>query len=663
MGRLEDLPIRSKLVVLLAAPTAVLVCLGLVGVGSGTLRALTIQRVAQSAGITVHLTALAHELQVERALAAARTASGGREGTDALIAQQAVVDEHVATLDRELEARRTSGGYAAARDAVDAANLERLPEVRDIAGAARETLDTVDLYTPSIQALLSGTVDVAAGSGDDTLVRHAAAAVALSHAKEDAALQQVIVSAAARPGRLSAEQLRRLVALSGTEATWIDQFRVFAAPRQLGRYHETVAGELVGDVVRLRQDAVAGGTGRLTVPPEEWVEASTDKLDRLRQVEVQVAAQVGEAGRALSGTATRQVVAGSAALLAVLLVTIGVSLWLARSMTRSLGLLTRSATEVADRQLPEMVERMRRAEPLDADAELVPARATTKDEIGQVAAAFNTVQETAVRIAAEQAAVRRSVSDIVLNLARRSQSLIDRLLEGISDLERGEADPHTRGKLSYLDHLATLMRRTAENLIVFSGSDQPTPRQTSHVVLLPDILDAVQAEVEDVRRVQVVAADSVAVAGRVASGLTHLLAELIDNATTFSPPDTVVSVAGQRLGRGYVIEVEDQGIGMSAEELEAVNRRLDSPPVWGFSTGQRLGLHVVGRLAQRFGIKVQLRHSAYGGLAALVLLPAGLVDPEPPASRALPATIAPHGAPHGLPHTPGSSWDEDTWPR
>ena len=258
-----------------------------------------------------------------------------------------------------------------------------------------------------------------------------------------------------------------------------------------------------------------------------------------------------------------------------------------------------------------------------------PIGINSKDEIGQVAQAVDDIQQVAVRLATEQAGLRRSIGDMFTNLARRSQTLIDRQLELIDDLERNETDPETLEHLFRLDHLATRMRRNAEDLIVLSGADPG--RHWVQPMTVVDVVRAAAAEVEEYQRVELLPLADLEVAGHVAVDVIHLLAELIENATAFSPPNTKVQIAGQAVPHGYVIEVEDRGLGMSDEELILANERLANPPEIDFALSRVLGLYVVGRLSQRYGIKVQLRHSWYGGVTALALLPNSmLVWPKVP---------------------------------
>jgi PAS domain S-box-containing protein len=228
-----------------------------------------------------------------------------------------------------------------------------------------------------------------------------------------------------------------------------------------------------------------------------------------------------------------------------------------------------------------------------------------------------------IRDVTEQAALRKSIGELYHNLARRSQGLVDLQLELIGELEQGEANPDRLEELARIDHLATRMRRNAENLIVLSGVEQH--RRWSEPVPLRDVVEAALAELKEYSRVQVGPVHDLRLSGQAASDVAHLLAELIENATSFSPPTTKVQVSGDPVGTGYVLEIEDRGIGMSDAELIEANRRLAMPLAADSAVSRMMGFHVVGRLASRYGIKVQLRHSWYDGVAALVLLPAVLL--------------------------------------
>jgi PAS domain S-box-containing protein len=262
-----------------------------------------------------------------------------------------------------------------------------------------------------------------------------------------------------------------------------------------------------------------------------------------------------------------------------------------------------------------------------------------------------------IRDVTEQAALRKSIGDLLHNLARRSQGLVDRQLELIDELERHEVDPDRLDELFRMDHLATRMRRNVENLIVLSGVDQR--RRWSESVPLRDVVEAAVAEVEDYSRVQITGIHDLTLAGQAASDVAHLLAELVENATSFSSPTTMVKVSGGPTGNGYVLEIEDHGIGMSDADLAEANRRLAEPLAADIAVSRMMGFHVVGRLAARHGIRVQLRDRWFGGVAALVLLPAALLGSageHPAMAPPVPAGVM--ASPEPLPptKTTASGW-------
>ena len=281
--------------------------------------------------------------------------------------------------------------------------------------------------------------------------------------------------------------------------------------------------------------------------------------------------------------------------------------------------LEQAARDVAERKLPSVVDRLHRGEPVDLDVETRPIEVGAAGEIGRLAAALTAVQRVAVSVAVDQAALRQSASETYVNMARRSQSLVDRQLALIDELERYEAGAVRLEQLFKLDHVATRMRRNAEGLIVLSGSEPG--HRWNEAVPLTALLRAAVSEIEDDTRVRALPIPPIAVVGYAGVDVAHLLAELIENAASFSPPQTAVLVAGEVVSSGYLIEIEDRGIGLSDAELLAGNQRLGNSPVADVTVSRMLGFYVVGRLAQRHGIKVQLRHSPYGGITARVLLP------------------------------------------
>ena len=273
--------------------------------------------------------------------------------------------------------------------------------------------------------------------------------------------------------------------------------------------------------------------------------------------------------------------------------------------------------------LPSIVRRIGDGELVDVDSEMT-LLAYGADEIGQVADAFNTAQRTAVVAAAAEARTRGGINKVFLDIAHRSQLVVHRQLELLDVAEAKQGDPEHLELLFQLDHLATRARRNAENLLVLGGGQ--AGRRWRHPAALEDVVRSAVSETEHYARVSTVRLPDVRVQGSAVGDLIHLLAELVDNATAFSPPDSTVTVNGNLVGKGVVVAVEDQGLGIEHGERERLNETLRHPPdfqVMALSGQRHLGLFVIGQLAQRHGITVTLLESAYGGTKAIVLIPGG----------------------------------------
>jgi signal transduction histidine kinase len=318
------------------------------------------------------------------------------------------------------------------------------------------------------------------------------------------------------------------------------------------------------------------------------------------------------------------IVAASVGLLAVIL-SIVFSLLMGRRLLRRLTGLRQAALDLAHDRLPSVMARLRAGETVDVDVES-PSAAPGVDEIDQVQQAFTVVHRTAVQAAVEEASLRRGISDVFRNLARRNQALLHRQLGLLDGMERRADEPEQLEDLFRIDHLTTRMRRHAEGLIILSG-DSPG-RSWSQPVPFIDVLRAAVAEVEDYTRIQVEVRTKAALAGHAVADVVHMLAELLENATVFSPPGTLVRVQGELVGRGFAVEVEDRGLGLTEERLAEINRDLAEVPAFDLAGSDRLGLFITGRLAHRHDIKVTLRSSPYGGTTAIVIIPMSLVVPD-----------------------------------
>jgi signal transduction histidine kinase len=286
---------------------------------------------------------------------------------------------------------------------------------------------------------------------------------------------------------------------------------------------------------------------------------------------------------------------------------------------------------MASQRLPNVIERLRAGDAVDVAAESPPLAIGKITEVARVAEAFSAVQRTAVDAAVSQSNLRKAINKVFLNLSLRNQSLLHRQLGMLDTMERATSDPGALDELFRLDHLTTRMRRHAENLIILSGAT-PGRRWRDPVPVL-DVLSAATAEVEDYVRVDVISAPPHSVAGIAGNDVVHLLAELVENATSFSPPNSRVEVKAAAVGSGVAVEIEDRGLGITAEERAEINARLARPPEFDLTESDQLGLFVVGQLAGRHGIRVSLRESAFGGTTAIVLLPHAILVTADEAAR------------------------------
>ena len=353
-----------------------------------------------------------------------------------------------------------------------------------------------------------------------------------------------------------------------------------------------------------------------------------------RNVANQLTTAITSRASTLRSQATTELLVTSLVTLLLLLLVLLVSTTVARSLIRPLRKLRTDALDVAGHRLPEMVRRLSQSEGTDEGVEIEPIGVTSTDEIGEVARAFDQVHREAVRLAADEAMLRGNLNAMFINLSRRSQSLIERQLSLIDSLEQSEQDPGRLSSLFRLDHLATRMRRNSENLLVLAGHE--VTRRWSQPVPLVDVLRAAISEIEQYERVVLNVQPGIVVVGQAVNDAVHLVAEIVENATTFSPEDTQVYVSGQPLSSGGVLlDITDNGVGISDQEMSHANWRLDNPPVVDVAVSRRMGLFVVGRLAARHGVRVRLRHAQAGGLTALIWLPDTVAAPEvaPPLGR------------------------------
>ncbi|MBB5130887.1 signal transduction histidine kinase [Thermocatellispora tengchongensis] len=533
--------------------------------------------------------------------------------------------------------------------------LDRLPQIRTaIDEGTSDRLTALTDYNEILDQVFR-VYDQLSAVPDLSIFQQAAAMQAMGNAYEYIARENALISGALIDRRLTpGERIafteyvsnRRLLHARGLSALDAELRR----PYENVLYSSTF--KQFADLERQIITETDAANGRLDADAERWRAAAQSvsvSLDRLGASSSAILTD--RATSIATGILVRIAIAGGVGLIAVV-ASIIISVRFGRRLARELAGLRRTAMDLANVHLPSVVERLRRAEPVDIEAEAPPIKATGSIEIRDVAQAFASVQRTAIQAAVGQAELRRGVSQVFVNLARRKQTLLHKQFTLLDGMQRRTEDPDTLEDLFRLDHLTTRMRRHAEGLIILSGA--VPGRAWRRPVPVIDVLRAAVSEVEDYTRVTVLPAPAAAVIGSAVADVTHLLAELIENATLFSPPGSTVTVRGDTVANGFAVEVEDRGLGLHPEEYAAINARLAEPPEFDLADSDRLGLFVVGRLAARHGIRVMLRASPYGGTTAIVLLPRTLVaDLDNPVAG--PAAIAagpgpaqgpgPHGGP------------------
>ncbi|MFD0026459.1 nitrate- and nitrite sensing domain-containing protein [Streptomyces sp. NPDC058382] len=668
---LRNWRISTRLVSLLALPVVAATTLGGLRINDSMNDIQQLEHMQLLTKMTKQATSLAQALQEERDRSAGPLSNG------------VPADDFKVTEPRKKTDRAKKAFFNATNDIGDTEGDEALESIhssvqqiaaqlggiRDIRKQAfakgTPSLQTVDAYSQLITSLLSLSQDMAQATSSPEMIKRTRALAAFSSAKEYASVQRAIIAAALPGGNDKQPELDSNDRQFGLAALRKEEL----ARRSFELIYTTTgnnADELTASLdegnpeikaadtyAKKVLDSPSSMTGTARRSYLDWYDQDSNKIQAMKQIEETLLSDMEGKARELRDESQREAVISGALILLVLGVSLVGAFVVARSMIRSLRRLQDTATRVAQDRLPELVKQLSEADPQDVDTSVESVGVHSRDEIGKVAAAFDDVHREAVRLAAEQALLRGNVNAMFTNLSRRSQGLIQRQLSLISELESREADPDQLSSLFKLDHLATRMRRNGENLLVLAG-EEPGRRWTRPVPLV-DVLRAAASEVEQYERIELAAVPATEVAGRVVNDLVHLLAELLENATSFSSPQTKVRVTGHALPDGRVlVEIHDTGIGLSPEDLAAINERLASPPTVDVSVSRRMGLFVVGRLSLRHGIRIQLRPSDSGGTTALVMLPVDVahggkmpVPKQAPGQQSAPGGLLAGGAPTG----------------
>ncbi|TDB73313.1 sensor histidine kinase [Micromonospora sp. KC723] len=628
LPRLRDVRIRSKLALILVVPLAAVIALAtirLVSTGEGAVDAT---RIRSMTALSADVSALTQNLHKERMAAAVYLANP----------QQRVDDYNLRV--RATDERITE--YRAERDRVGDVPSDvqdRLTVIDEhletLNGTRQEVLDRRQMPVASatlrygiiLTDLVAYGDALAQLPGQDSLADARRAVAAFSRAKAAVAEEEAVAYTALSGGQVDEEQFSAFVTTLTGQQEALGAFSLAAAPDQRALVEGTVSGDAVGLADRVAAD-ITRSVGQQPLVSAADAAASIGAVnDLMRWAEIRLQDRLLDRAEEARSDVIRQAVVESVLVLLTLAIAVSLAVVLARSLNHSLRRLREGALSVANHDLPDAVKRLQNMGSVgDGGVEEIvrqvrdPIRLENRDEVGQVALAFNVVHREAVRVAAEQAALRTSVSAMFLNLARRSQTLVDRMIGELDAIERGEEDPKRLAQLFELDHLATRMRRNDENLLVLAGADSAVPRRDD--ALLVDVLRAAQSEVELYNRIEFGTVDTdVSVAAHAVNDVVRLVAELLDNATRFSPPTTTVVADGRRIRDYVLIQIEDRGLGLNEEQLDSLNRRLAAPPSVDVAAFRLMGLAVVSRLASRYGIRVELRRNVEGGTVAQITLP------------------------------------------
>ncbi|MGW1600840.1 sensor histidine kinase, partial [Streptomyces eurythermus] len=543
-----------------------------------------------------------------------------------------------AATDRSIDDLRRNAEDQDTRDDLEADDRDHLAAVLDSLDgldSLRHSVEERSLTRAQAFGLYNRLVDPCyallaslVGIDDVEVEKQARALVNLTRARELLAREDALLGSSLVVGRLTRDETRQISDLVAQRTLLYDISLPLLPAAERARYERFWKNAATAPLRGAERTVVAmdSGTPR-GVTAKSWDSAAATVLDELGTLDDQASDRYQARMRPVAvGVIAQAAVVGLLGLIA-LLVSIVLSIRIGRALIRDLRQLRLEAHEASGVRLPSVMRRLSAGEQVDVETE-VPRLEYDKNEIGEVGQALNTLQRAAVEAAVKQAELRAGVSEVFVNLARRSQVLLHKQLTLLDSMERRTEDTDELADLFRLDHLTTRMRRHAEGLVILSGA--APSRQWRRPVQLMDVVRAAVAEVEDYERIEVRRLPRVAVTGPAVADLTHLVAELLENATVFSPPHTAVQVVGERVANGFTLEIHDRGLGMTAEALLDANLRLAETPEFELSDTDRLGLFVVSRLAQRQNVRVSLQPSPYGGTTAVVFIPDALLTEDVP---------------------------------
>ncbi|MGN9805019.1 nitrate- and nitrite sensing domain-containing protein [Micromonospora sp. L32] len=636
--RLRDWRMRTKLATVLVIPSVAFLVLAGVQTAALVGQTTALSDFARQVGIGRQIATVVDRLQQERDRSAGELAELRRAGSEAdrdaavsaLRPLQAATDQAVSELRGAAQplADADASWRVAYGEALEA--YDQVVYIRAAVPPAVLNSDTIlSNYHRAIEALLNLLAEPSPGEQQPVLTDAVLRYVQLARVKELSSRIRGQLYAAARAGRYDLDDQVTLTDLRAQQLAALGAFRVAATNDQVRLYDRTSVDPAFVAAMKLEEKSLPTGGARAEVlPAPQWWAASEQRQELLRQLEARVLDDAVTRADTVSGDRLRTTLLVVGGIVVVLGLAVLLALLIGRSIANSMQRLRGQALRIAQVELPDALDRLRSVQGGVPTIDVPPPVVRSSDEIGELAEAFVAVHRSAVSVAVEQAETRRTVNAMFVNLARRSQVLVERQLELLDDLEREEADPDQLENLFKLDHLAARMRRNDESLLVLAGTE--STRRWNRPVGLGAVLLAASAEIEQYQRVRRESVADLYVVGHAVGELVHLLAELLENATAFSRPDTVVRVGARAEGGGAVVEIVDQGLGMSPAALEQANIVLASPPAADVAASERMGLFVVSHLAARHGIRVRLSGGAQG-LLARIELPTALLAAAPPA--------------------------------
>ena len=639
---LDDLKIRNKLILLVAIPIVVLIVLAGLGVQSRRDTASSAASVQDLVAVARANSAMADALQTEALFSTAYVASGRSEAhREQLETTRAATDAASQAATQHFNANRdTSANFRSSASLAEDA-IDKLDYIREAVDQGYQWHQVVETFSDMENTFLAVNDTVSAALKDPEVAAQLRTGAALASFKAAIASQGALLAGAKEQDQ-GGEAFNQTAMLEAAVDRESSQAAILASIADSGR-KGAVRDALTGEE-RSTFDGARNGLAQDPPVMDQLVAndipaTSSVIQSRLHAVEEDLFAALIVQAQDIRNDAERAATLFLITALAAVAAAIVGAVLLGRRITQPLDHLTEAADHLSSEQMPRLVEWLRNPSEDDMAFELgslQPIEVDSNDEIGKLATSFNEVQRVAGEVAAEQATLlRKGIGEMFVNLARRNQALLDRQIDFLDDLERTEEDPDQLENLYKLDHLATRMRRNAESLLVLAGAEPP--RRRGRPAPLANVVRAAVAEVEDFGRIDLLSFDEILVASNVAADLAHLLSELMENATNFSPPETRVEVVGHRTrADGYVISVSDHGIGMSAEQIDEANKLLAKPPLVGLALSRSLGFIVVGRLSVRHGVTVRLTGSPAGGVTAVVTVPPNLVTDTPGAGEEAP---------------------------